>query len=245
MQAALAKRLAEADPGHIIRHKERLAYVIVAAPGIHFKLRDCVLTPMELLEQWDSYTLHSTYYITKHVNASLQRCLGLSPYYIDVHSLYSHFPKPRKRIHYWPVSSMNRRGRGNTTMISSFFGSDICSLCGTKCVIVTSANSKKTRTVVCSNCQKDRAKATFIAITRLHKSQSKANALARICSVCNGCFENLETFAAGAANNELNTASAATLANCVCIDCPITFQRHRAKEEEIEALEVCKSLELF
>lgn len=269
VQAALAKRLTEADPGHIIRHKERLPYVIVAAPGVHFRLRDCVVTPMELLEQWDSYTLHSTYYITKHVNASLQRCLGLSPYYIDVHSWYSQFPKPRKRIHYWPVSSTNRRRRGNTTMISSYFGSDICSLCGIKCVIVTSnknriGNTITTRTVVCSNCQKDKSKAAFIAISRLHKSQTKANILARICSVCNGCYENLETFAAGgtaSANpignskyqNGLNTTTShvhattahATLANCVCIDCPITFRRHRAKEEEIEALELCKALELF
>jgi hypothetical protein len=30
-----------------------------ATPGLVFKLRDCVLTPMELLEQWDAYTIHS------------------------------------------------------------------------------------------------------------------------------------------------------------------------------------------
>lgn len=52
VQAALARRLAEADPGRVVRHKERLAYVIVATPGVAFTLRDCVLTPMELLEQW-------------------------------------------------------------------------------------------------------------------------------------------------------------------------------------------------
>lgn len=39
--------------------------MIVASPGKAFKLRDCVLTPLELLEQWDSYTIHSAYYITK------------------------------------------------------------------------------------------------------------------------------------------------------------------------------------
>ena len=33
VQAALARRLAEADPGRIMRHKERLPYVIVATPG--------------------------------------------------------------------------------------------------------------------------------------------------------------------------------------------------------------------
>ena len=86
VQIVLARRLSEADPGRVIRHNERLPYVIVAAPGLTFRLRDCVLTPIELLEQWDSYTLHAAYYTTKHVNAALQRCLGLSPYHVDIHS---------------------------------------------------------------------------------------------------------------------------------------------------------------
>ena len=33
VQAVLARRLAEADPGRVLRHKERLAFVIVATPG--------------------------------------------------------------------------------------------------------------------------------------------------------------------------------------------------------------------
>ena len=57
VQAVLARRLAESDPGRVVRHKERVAYVIVATPGVQFKLRDGVLTPMELLEQWDAYVL--------------------------------------------------------------------------------------------------------------------------------------------------------------------------------------------
>jgi len=54
VQAALSRRLSEADPGRIVRHKERVPYVIVASPGKNFTLRDSVLTPMELLEQWDA-----------------------------------------------------------------------------------------------------------------------------------------------------------------------------------------------
>lgn len=49
VQAALARRLAEADPGRVVRHKERLAYIIVATPGTTFTLRDCVLEPIELM----------------------------------------------------------------------------------------------------------------------------------------------------------------------------------------------------
>ena len=65
VQAVLARRMAEADPGRVIRQKERLPYVIVAMPGLTFRLKDCVLTPLELLERWDAYTIHSAYYITK------------------------------------------------------------------------------------------------------------------------------------------------------------------------------------
>jgi DNA polymerase zeta len=54
VQAALARRLAEADPGRVVRHKERIPYVIVATPGVSFTLRNSVVTPMELLEQWDA-----------------------------------------------------------------------------------------------------------------------------------------------------------------------------------------------
>lgn len=65
VQAVLAKRIGEADPGRIIRHKERLPYVIVATPGVTFRLKDCVLTPTELLERWDAYTIHTAYYIER------------------------------------------------------------------------------------------------------------------------------------------------------------------------------------
>ena len=73
VQAVLAKRIGEADPGRIIRHKERLPYVIVATPGLTFKLKDCVLTPLECLERWDSYTIHTAYYIEK-VRSRPGRC---------------------------------------------------------------------------------------------------------------------------------------------------------------------------
>ena len=59
VQAVLARRMAESDPGRVVRHKERVAYVIVATPGVKFKLRDGVLSPMELLERWDAYVLVS------------------------------------------------------------------------------------------------------------------------------------------------------------------------------------------
>ncbi len=146
VQAALARRLAESDPGINIRHKERLAYVIVASPGRNFKLRDCVLTPNELLAQWDCYTTHAAYYATKHVNAALNRCFGLAPWKINIHTWYDAFPKPQKRFHHWPLTRT-----GGSPMISAYFGSDQCAICAQKCK--TDGNAKA---VICRNCKKNR-----------------------------------------------------------------------------------------
>mmetsp|Transcript_19602 Transcript_19602/g.22540 ORF Transcript_19602/g.22540 Transcript_19602/m.22540 type:complete len:565 (+) Transcript_19602:5837-7531(+) len=249
VQAALARRLAESDPGRVVRHKERLPYVIVATPGITFKLRDCVLTPMEILTRWDSYTIHSAYYATKHVNAALQRCLGLSPYNIDVNTWYESCPKPRKRIHHWPITRC-----GGNAMISTYFGSDICTLCGVKCKAKGSS-----KVVVCDTCHKDHAQVSTVALRRLNTAQYDAAEAARICGLCNGCPENGRTFAQekifkSSVTNAANLTKRGTrkgagivipIANCVCVDCPITYERHRARESELEALALCKELNLL
>jgi len=256
VQATLARRLAEADPGRVVRHKERLPYVIVASPGRNFKLRDCVLTPMELLEQWDSYTIHSTYYSTKHVNASLQRCLGLPPYNVNINAWYEACPKPRRRLHFWPITKV-----GATTMISNYFGSDICSLCEKKCM----ANGSS-RAVVCGDCMQNKTQVVSVALTRLNKAQQISNSISKVCEQCNGCIENSGTFAiekgsfvdAKRSFHQVNNTTFSTrkmwkssggiitpLANCICIDCPVTFERHRVKELEIQSLALCRSLELF
>ena len=245
VQAVLARRLAEVDPGRIVRHKERQAYVIVAMPGVAFKLQDCVLTPMELLEQWDSYTIHAGYYITKHVNAALQRCLGLEPYRVDVSAWFESSPKPRQRIHFWPST----RSKHNTMMISTFFGSDKCSLCGRKC-----AASGQSRAAVCRDCQRDPVKAVESAMRRLSLTQQSASAVARKCSNCNLCFEDASTYAVTrSARSSTQTSFSSRsvhsnilvtpLANCTCIDCPVTFERHRLRESELEATAVCEALD--
>jgi len=244
VQAVLARRLAEADPGRVVRHKERQAYVIVASPGVAFKLQDCVLTPMELLEQWDSYTIHAGYYITKHVNAALQRCLGLEPYRVNVAGWFESSPKPRQRIHFWPST----RSKQNTMMISTFFGSDKCSLCGRKC-----ATTGQGRAAVCQDCQRDPVKAVEAAMRSLNVTQRSSLAVAQKCSSCNLCFEDASTFAvtrSARSSHQINFQSRANLstilvtplANCTCIDCPATFERHRLRESELEATAICEAL---
>ena len=154
VQASLAKRLAEVDPGRVIRHKERLPYVIVAMPGRAFRLRDGVLTPLELLEQWDSYSINADYYTVKHVNAALQRCFGLPPFKISIETWYNSCPKPRKRLHHWPQSRSSA-----SLMISSYFGSDVCALCGNKC-----KSKGSLKVVVCQRCKRDSVAVACTAI---------------------------------------------------------------------------------
>jgi DNA polymerase zeta len=249
VQAVLARRLSESDPGRVVRHKQRQPYIIVATPGVSFRLKDCVLTPMELLEQWDTYTIHSTYYITKHVNAALQRCLSLAPYFIDVASWYDKCPKPRGRIHYWPATKLKAN---STIMISSFFGSDICSLCNKKCM-----SQGRSRAAVCKSCRDDPVQACATALNRLNSVQNEASYIATQCRQCNHCFEDATTFAsvtehgssvtAGRLGTKLkiSTSVVVPLANCTCIDCPVLFDRHSLREKEMEAFAVCQALDLM
>merc|ERR1711865_1369561 len=161
---------------------------------------DCVLTPRELLERWDAYKIHAGYYIEKHVNAALQRCLGLPPHFINVSEWFAVCPKPRRRTHFWPIKSKR-------AMITAYFGNDVCSLCQRKC------QADGRRQVV----------------------------------VCNSCFEGGETFAAVAQqtlsdSGKISHSLLMPLANCVCIDCPTTYQRHRLREQGIEANGVYETL---
>ena len=64
VQAVLANRIREADPGFKMLEKARLPYVIVSRSGT-YRLKDCVVTPLELLEHWNAFTIHSGYYIEK------------------------------------------------------------------------------------------------------------------------------------------------------------------------------------
>jgi len=255
VQASLARRLAEIDPGRAVRHKERLPYVIVAMPGKSFKLKDGVYTPWELLEQWDSFSVNTEYYTVRHVNAALQRCFGLPPFNINIHAWYDSCPKPRRRIHHWPQSRSS-----SSLMISSYFGSDTCAFCSSKCKSVGSS-----KVVVCQRCKTDGISAACTAINKLKMIQHEASQLAASCAACNGCQESSGTFAQeyippisitstkrrdnfsfGVTNPTQRKGRLVTpMANCVCIDCPITYQRHRIRESEIEANELCHALDLY
>jgi hypothetical protein len=180
----------------------------------------------------------------RHVNAALQRCFGLPPFKINIQAWYNSCPKPRRRIHHWPQSRSS-----SSLMISSYFGSDTCAFCTQKCKSVGSS-----KVVVCERCKTDGIGVACTAIDKLKKTQERANRLAATCAACNGCAESSWSFAKedkrrerilGAANpTHRRGRLLLPMANCVCVDCPITYDRHSARESEIEAMELCHALDL-
>ena len=155
-------------------------------------------------------------------------------------------------------------------MITAHFGSDSCALCGAKCKAKGSA-----RVVVCAKCSENKVSAAFLGMGRLNAAAQDADAAARICAACNGCPESSATFAMDKipSTNDANrggsgrgsststrsglgglirkssgkasTGVVTPLATCTCIDCPITYERHRLREAEIEAEALCKALDIL
>ena len=134
-------------------------------------------------------------------------------------------------------------------MITSYFGSDVCSLCERRCQA-----SGRARVVVCEVCRQDRVRASQKALAILNRVQILSSSIANECSRCNKCFESSDTFAT--IDGEVTSGQFGTsrvggiesiqlpLANCSCIDCPNTFKRHRLREQTIEAYSACDVLGL-
>ena len=116
------------------------------------------------------------------------------------------------------------------------------------------------RAVVCSDCRLDGVFVTADAMFRLNKVQKECQALAIICNRCNGCVEDARTFAplkgslmtrnkkigslVGISVQRQTPGIVTPIANCTCINCPITFERHELREKELEAVAICEALGL-
>lgn len=140
-------------------------------------------------------------------------------------------PRPRRRVHFWPTKSY---------MITDWFGSGVCTFCDKSCHA-----SGRSRVGVCADCRKDRVRTTQMALPMLQQAEQSANLIAKECQKCNRCFESAETFATERFDEDSKKKSLVfPLANCVCIDCPNTFKRHRLRELLIEATNTCEVLGL-
>lgn len=164
------------------------------------------------------------------MNASLQRCLGLKPHHIDISAWYQECPKPRRRTHFWPVKYNNTQ----QNLITNFFVSGVCSFCGKKADATSSS-----KVSICHNCRRDPVRCSQLAFQMLNLNEQAANEIAKECQACNGCFESADTFVSVAEKRVVYP-----VANCVCIDCPNTFARHRLREQQIETTETIRVLDL-
>lgn len=90
--AVVASRLMEQDPRAAPRHGERVPFVVVFG-GVGAALKDCVLSPNEMLELESRgfVRLHSTYYITKQIVPALDRMFSLLG--VKVFSWYAELPR--------------------------------------------------------------------------------------------------------------------------------------------------------
>lgn len=140
---------------------------------------------------------------------------------------------------FWPIKSKR-------AMITAYFGNDVCSLCQRNCQADGSS-----LVVICRSCRKDEISSIQSASATMNKIENEANAVAKKCSKCNGCFESPDTFAVVVEQEQKPTGAfdgfhttprqknnqklLVPLANCVCIDCPTTYDRHRLRELSIES----------
>jgi hypothetical protein len=132
-------------------------------------------------------------------------------------------------------------------MITAYFGNDICSLCQRKCQA-----DGCSLVVVCKQCKKDKANSLQTAASLLNDIQESAKKVANECSTCNRCYESEDTFAVVVEDQSKFSKSVSgnffsktskknqqslllPLANCVCIDCPNLYRRHRLREQGIES----------
>jgi hypothetical protein len=84
-----------------------------------------------------------------------------------------------------------------------------------------------------------------MALPMLQQAEQAAHSIAKECQKCSRCFESADTFASVRVNEDSNKPSLVfPLANCVCIDCPNTYKRHRLRELMIEASNTCEVLGL-
>ncbi len=231
VQAALADRLAESDPGVRMKNKERISYVIISSPGRDFKLKDNVVTPLELLEQYDRLSPHLVYYAKRQLNAALQRSFGLPPYSVNVEAWFDACPKPSQRPKFWPV----RRG-GPRSVITAFFGSDTCSVCRAPCKARSSD-----RAVACGGCRTERVgEAAVWSLERLKKAEGMMRAVDALCRDCHGCqADDFGVDRGGGKGVRL------PMSVCENLDCDVFYRRHRIREMVLEAEAVSRALDLF
>ncbi|CAN0467311.1 unnamed protein product [Ectocarpus sp. 12 AP-2014] len=217
--AIVASKAMANDPRAEPKYCERVPYVVVAGP-VGARLMDLVVSPEQFLAEGSGLRLNGKYYITKVINPALDRALALLG--VDVNAWYNDMPRPAPRVSHKAKKPLDAfggggKGKGKASVITNFFISDRCSLCGEQC----------TRSV-CGKCARDPA-ANCAAFSRLRESDLAALQLLEVCRQCTG-HPSPELF-----GND----------SCGSLECPVFFERHRALLKGQDARELCEALGLL
>ena len=134
------------------RSHRSLTEVFLAAQNIQRQQKQ-VVSPEQFLAEGSGLRLNGKYYITKVINPALDRALALVG--VDVNAWYNDMPRPAARVMpkarasaargrggeasgdapWWNDASADRRRKKGKAacVITNFFISDRCSLCGDQC----------------------------------------------------------------------------------------------------------------
>jgi DNA polymerase zeta len=170
--AVVATRALELDPRAVPRHGERVAFVVsFGGPGA--KLKDCVVSPGDMLEseQSGSARIHSTYYITKQIIPALDRVFSLIG--VSVSSWYAEMPR----------ACFEPRGAANTSKIQTYFPTARpCLLC----------RGRSVGTAVCTKCRSDSGslQASYYVLSMRQRAwEERRSRLNELCLYCVGGYE--------------------------------------------------------
>ncbi|EST07879.1 DNA-directed DNA polymerase, family B, multifunctional domain protein [Kalmanozyma brasiliensis GHG001] len=214
--AAVSSRRMLADPRSEPQYGERVPYIISQGEP-RAKLNQQAVSPEAFLKN-PQLQINALYYITRTIIPPLARVFNLLG--ADVESWFHEMPKPNNA--YWnkrptaallsavlaqqsdavdadAPSSSPKPSRSSTavTTLNSHYATETCLLCSTR-----------TEALVCLDCRQSPGESIHAVSAKLHKLESQASAIDRICSTCAGMER------PGAVE-------------CVSFDCPYTYQKAR------------------
>ncbi|RCH87381.1 DNA polymerase zeta, partial [Rhizopus stolonifer] len=204
--AVIAQEQMNVDTRAEPQYGERVPYVVVYR-GPNARLKDKVLPPEQVLAD-NSLRLDAEYYIRKQIIPPLARVFNLMG--VDILSWYESMPRSVKVAALNLARTTENKSRG-ITRIDQYYASSHCIVC-----------RQKADQSICEQCQKDPVTVMYNLYARQHATQDKYRKLLQTCENCTKIptpvviSASLESFAD---------------VPCSSLDCPIFYQRHKAKED--------------
>ncbi|RUS18701.1 hypothetical protein BC937DRAFT_88438 [Endogone sp. FLAS-F59071] len=242
--ALVSTRKMVIDPRSEPQYGERVPYVVVhGGPGA--RLADQVVPPEELLENRfasliyknllnlveflvslfillcviRSLRLHGQYYITKQIIPSLERVFNLVG--ADIKAWFNEMPRIQRATAFTATQQSRSGGltfrQNNGRTIDQYYTSQHCLVC-----------REVTELELCQNCQSNPSISTFHLSMRQHRAEVKYAQLLDVCTSCSQISAAQATVESGV-EAELNDSISRH--PCDSMDCPVYFERVKARNE--------------